>query len=69
METVLTIAFWVALAGVFIILVLGLVNLARGDENQASRSNKLMRMRVLVQFIAIMLLVVLGLVTGAINFG
>ena len=69
METFLTMAFWVALAGVFVILVLGLINLARGDENQASRSNKLMRLRVLVQFVAILILVVLGFVTGAINFG
>jgi len=69
METFLTIAFWVALAGVFIILALGIVNLARGDANQASRSNRLMRMRVLVQFIAIILLVLLGIVTGAISFG
>ncbi len=69
METFLTMAFWVALAGVFVILVLGLINLARGDENQASRSNQLMRLRVLVQFVAILILVVLGFVTGAINFG
>lgn len=69
METFLTIAFWVALAGVFVILALGIVNLARGDANQASRSNQLMRMRVLVQFIAIILLVLLGIVTGAISFG
>lgn len=66
MESALTIGFYVALAGVFIILVLGLVNLARQDAGQASRSNQLMRMRVLAQFIAIVLLVALGFVTGAI---
>jgi hypothetical protein len=31
----------------------------------ASRSNKLMRLRVLVQFIAIIILVLLGVVAGA----
>ena len=69
MQTVLTYAFYAAMAGVFIILVLGLVNLVRADAGQASRSNKLMRMRVLVQFIAVMLLVAIGFMTGAINIG
>lgn len=68
MQNLLTILFYVALAGVFAILVLGLVNLVRNDANRASRSNQLMRMRVIVQFVAVMLLVALGLVTGAISF-
>ena len=67
MESAITIGFYLALAGVFIILVLGLVNLVRQDEGQSSRSNQLMRMRVVVQFIAILLLVALGFVTGAIS--
>ena len=67
MESALTIGFYIALAGVFIILALGLINLVRQDDGQASRSNQLMRMRVLVQFIAIVLLVALGFVTGAIS--
>lgn len=67
MEGALTIGFYIALAGVFIILALGLINLLRQDEGQASRSNKLMRMRVLVQFIAVLILVALGFVTGAIS--
>jgi heme/copper-type cytochrome/quinol oxidase subunit 2 len=69
MENFLTIAFWVALAGVLVVLALGIINLARGDEKQASRSNQLMRLRVFVQFVAIMILILLGFVTGAINFG
>ncbi len=68
MENFLTIAFWVALAGVLVVLALGIINLARGDEKQASRSNQLMRLRVFVQFVAIMMLILLGFVTGAINF-
>lgn len=69
MTTALTIAFYAALAGVFIILVLGLINLVRSDDRQASRSNQLMRLRVIVQFIAICILALLGIVTGAIQFG
>ena len=69
MENALTIAFYVALAGVFVILVIGLANLVRQDSGQASRSNQLMRLRVVVQFVAILLLIALGIVTGAINFG
>jgi len=37
----------------------------RTDGQARSRSNKLMRLRVLVQFIAIILLVALGAVAGA----
>lgn len=69
MQGVLTVAFYAALAGVLIILALGLINLVRRDERQASRSNQLMRLRVAVQFVAILILVALGLVTGAISFG
>lgn len=69
MQSALSIAFYAAMAGVLIILVLGLVNLVRADENQASRSNQLMRLRVLVQFIAVLILVAIGFFSGAINFG
>ena len=65
----LTIAFYVLIAGVFIVLVFGLVNLVRADEGRASRSNQLMRLRVLLQFIAILALVAIGFVSGAINIG
>ncbi|MEQ9316702.1 MAG: twin transmembrane helix small protein [Henriciella sp.] len=67
MATILTYGFYIALAVLLIVLVLGLVNPARTDDQQASRSNKLMRMRVLVQAIAIALLCALGLVLGAFN--
>ncbi|MCI4645789.1 MAG: twin transmembrane helix small protein [Hyphomonadaceae bacterium] len=67
MQNILTIAFYVALIGVLVILALGLINLVRKDERQASRSNQLMRLRVLAQAIAVGLLVVLGFVSGAIS--
>ena len=47
----------------------GIANLARRDGDQVSRSNKLMRMRVIFQAIAIAFLVLIGIASGAINFG
>jgi len=41
----------IAVAAVATVLVLGLINLARGGSPQ--RSQKLMRLRVLLQFVAI----------------
>ncbi len=69
MQAVLTFAFYAAMAGVVVILALGLINLVRADAGQASRSNQLMRLRVLVQFIAIMIIVAIGFLSGAIRFG
>jgi uncharacterized membrane protein YidH (DUF202 family) len=69
MDRLLTIGFYAALAGVAIVLVLGIANLARRDDKQASRSNQLMRLRVIFQAIAIGLLVIIGIVAGAIKFG
>jgi uncharacterized membrane protein len=69
MAVILQYAFYIALIGLVVILVLGLVNLTRTDASQASRSNKLMRLRVLMQAIAIGLLVALGIALGAIGGG
>jgi len=69
MQTILMTGFYSALAALVIVLGLGIANLARTDDNQASRSNKLMRLRVLVQAIVIALLVGLGMVVGAIKIG
>ena len=66
--TLLTILFYAALAGLLVVLGLGIANLARTDDNQPSRSNKLMRLRIFIQAIAIALLVGLGFATGAIHF-
>lgn len=67
MAVFLQIAFYVALAAVAIVLVLGLVNITRSDEGQASRSNKLMRMRVIAQAVVIGILILLGIVLGSIK--
>ena len=69
MQTILMTGFYIALAALVIVLGLGIANLARTDDNQASHSNKLMRLRVLVQAIVIALLVGLGMVVGAIKIG
>ncbi|ACT57949.1 twin transmembrane helix small protein [Hirschia baltica] len=67
MNTPLSILLYVAMAAVFIILVLGLINLFSKSDKQPSRSNKLMRLRVLAQFIAILILIAIGFSSGAIG--
>ena len=52
----LTLLAYVAMAGVLITLTLGVINLYRTRDDAQSRSNKLMRLRVLLQFIAVILL-------------
>ncbi|MBK8197844.1 MAG: twin transmembrane helix small protein [Acidobacteria bacterium] len=69
MQNLLTIAFYLALAGIVVVLGFGLFNLIRTDENQASRSNKLMRLRVIFQAVAIGLIVLIGFAAGAIKIG
>ena len=65
MTNLLTIGFYIVLAILVVVLVLGIANMPRTDEKQASRSNKLMRLRVLVQAIAILMLVAIGFFAGA----
>lgn len=59
------ILFYVSLAGVFFILMLGIINLARTDPEQASRSNKLMRLRVIAQGIVVAIVCIIGWMAGA----
>ncbi len=65
MEKYLAFGVYIAIGAVFIVLAFGVANLVRTDSQARSRSNKLMRLRVLVQFIAIILLVALGAAAGA----
>jgi formate hydrogenlyase subunit 3/multisubunit Na+/H+ antiporter MnhD subunit len=65
MEQYLAYGVYIAIGAVFIVLAFGVANLVRTDSQARSRSNKLMRLRVLVQFIAILLLVALGAAAGA----
>ena len=60
----------IAMLATFVVLVFGLLNLFRKDgEEQRSRSNKLMRLRVLTQFIAIVILCGIGLMMGVFKLG
>ncbi|MFM1976945.1 MAG: hypothetical protein RL145_1791 [Pseudomonadota bacterium] len=54
----LNIAIFVAMAVVLTVLVAGIANLAMTGDKARSRSNQLMRLRVLVQFIAVVLLMI-----------
>ncbi len=67
MQLWLSYGVYLAIAAVFIVLAFGVVNLVRNDGQARSRSNKLMRLRVLVQFIAIVLICLLGWSVGAFN--
>ena len=69
MQSFLTIAFYIAIIALVGVLGLGIANLARTDAKQASRSNKLMRLRIFAQATVIVLLVLLGIVMGAIRIG
>jgi putative copper export protein len=62
MDTILTGLLYIAMLAVVVVLAFGIVNLYRGDEKARSRSNKLMRLRVVLQFAAIVLIVVIFLV-------
>ncbi len=53
------IVIFVAIGVVFVILVLGIVNLFRTGEEARTRSNQLMRFRVIAQFVAVLLLMAL----------
>jgi len=70
METLVSYGVYIAIAALLVVLVLGMINLTqKSDAKQISRSNQLMRMRVIVQFVVIVMLVLMGIVFGAIKFG
>lgn len=51
-----SIATGAAMGLVLIVLIVGIINLMRTGDQARSRSNKLMRLRVAVQFVAVVLL-------------
>lgn len=57
MDRWLDIVIYIALAGVAATLAAGIYSLYRGGDFARSYSNKLMRLRVLMQFIAVVILV------------
>lgn len=54
MEGTLHIVTYVALAAVFVVLILGVVNMMRGTS--PNRSQTLMRWRVILQFVALVVM-------------
>ncbi|MDG1826580.1 MAG: twin transmembrane helix small protein [Henriciella sp.] len=65
MATLLSYGLFIGIAALVVVLILGLVNLLKTDEGQPSRSNKLMRARVIAQFAVILVLILLAIVMGA----
>ena len=57
METLFNVLIPICLVAVFITLCVGVYALFKGGEFGRSYSNKLMRLRVLLQFIAVLVLV------------
>lgn len=47
-----------AMAVVLVVLIIGIVNLGINSDKSRSRSNQLMRYRVIAQFIAVILLMI-----------
>jgi len=65
MQQGLTIALYVVIGILFLVLAVGVINLLRTDSKARSRSNHLMRLRVAVQAVAVLLIVIIGVVSGA----
>ena len=57
MITLIDILLYILLAVVFVVLCLGVFSLFKGGDFGRSWSNKLMRARVVLQFVAILVLV------------
>lgn len=59
MELVLTIALGVMLALIAGVLLMGVGSMARGGEFNRRNANKLMRWRVLLQFLAVLIIMLI----------
>ena len=67
LDSTLTGLLYIAMIAVVAVLAFGIINLYRGDEKARSRSNKLMRLRIVLQFTAILIIVAIFIVRE--NFG
>ncbi len=67
MATAIMFGAYAAIGVLIIIFVMAMINLTKTDEGQPTRSNQLMRARVIVQAVIVGLLVLLGIVVGSIN--
>ena len=64
MSAVLPVLIVIALLATLGVLLFGVISMARGGEFNAKYSNKLMRLRVICQFVAVMLIALLMLLGG-----
>ncbi|MDH3229960.1 MAG: twin transmembrane helix small protein [Alphaproteobacteria bacterium] len=62
MSDTLTILLFVAMGITLVVLFTGLVSMARGGEFNRKNSNRLMRLRVLFQGIAVLIFILLAFV-------
>ena len=53
-----------AMAAVVVVLVIGISNFGKGGFEAAKKSNKMMRLRILFQFIAVVLIVLFVYLRG-----
>jgi hypothetical protein len=64
MSSFVTVLLVLAMAAVVVVLVVGIFNMARGGEFNRRQSNRLMRMRVGFQVLALVLFGILLFLTG-----
>lgn len=62
MSSMLTVLLFVAMGITLVVLFTGLISMARGGEFNRKNSNRLMRLRVLFQGIAVLIFVLLAFV-------
>ncbi len=53
-----------AMAAVVVVLALGIANFGKGGMEAAKKSNKMMRLRILFQFIAVLLIILFVYLRG-----
>ena len=62
MENILTGLLYIAMLAVVITLGFGIFNMYKSDDKSRSRSNKLMRLRVVLQFAAVLIIIAIFLI-------
>jgi hypothetical protein len=62
MSSMLTVLLFVAMGITLVVLFTGLISMARGGEFNRKNSNRLMRLRVLFQGVAVLIFILLAFV-------
>lgn len=65
MQSILIYSLYAVIAALAVVLSIGVLNLLKTDSKARSRSNRLMRLRVAVQFAAVLIIVAIGWAAGA----